>query len=189
MDARRRRELDPAAARPVGWLRFAWRQLTSMRTALFLLLLLAIGAVPGLDLAAARHRRRPAPPTTSPSTRTLGPWLDRLGFFEVYASPWFAAIYLLLFVSLVGCVLPRTRIHWRAMRAAAAPRPAPARAAAPRTPSSRWTATRRGGAGGCPGGAAGQAVPRRTRTTTRTLAQRRAAATCARPATSSSTSR
>jgi cytochrome c biogenesis protein len=46
-----------------------------------------------------------------------GPWLDRLGFFDVYSSPWFAAIYLLLFVSLVGCVVPRSKIHWRAMRA------------------------------------------------------------------------
>src|SRR3546814_1204030 len=31
----------------VGWLRWGWRQLTSMRTALVLLLLLAIAAVPG----------------------------------------------------------------------------------------------------------------------------------------------
>ena len=31
----------------LGMVRWAWRQLTSMRTALFLLLLLAIGAVPG----------------------------------------------------------------------------------------------------------------------------------------------
>ncbi|MBX9718880.1 MAG: cytochrome c biogenesis protein ResB, partial [Microbacteriaceae bacterium] len=30
-----------------GWLRFAWRQLTSMRTALVLLLLLAVAAIPG----------------------------------------------------------------------------------------------------------------------------------------------
>ena len=52
--------------------------------------------------------------------------LDRLGFFDVYASPWFAAIYLLLFISLVGCVLPRIRQHARAMRAAPAAGPAPA---------------------------------------------------------------
>ena len=32
---------------PLGWARWAWRQLTSMRTALFLLLLLAIAALPG----------------------------------------------------------------------------------------------------------------------------------------------
>ncbi|MDX2294928.1 cytochrome c biogenesis protein ResB, partial [Streptomyces roseofulvus] len=31
----------------IGWLRWSWRQLTSMRTALVLLLLLAIAAVPG----------------------------------------------------------------------------------------------------------------------------------------------
>jgi cytochrome c biogenesis protein len=99
-----------------GWLRWMWRQLTSMRTALFLLLLLAIGAVPGsiwpqrsIDAARTADYIAQHP--------ELGPWLDRLGFFEVYASPWFAAIYLLLFVSLVGCVLPRSRVHWRAMRA------------------------------------------------------------------------
>ena len=99
-----------------GWLRWMWRQLTSMRTALFLLLLLAIGAVPGsmwpqrsIDAARTADYIAQHP--------DLGPWLDRLGFFEVYASPWFAAIYLLLFISLVGCVLPRSRVHWRAMRA------------------------------------------------------------------------
>jgi cytochrome c biogenesis protein len=32
---------------PVGWARWAWRSLTSMRTALFLLLLLSVAAVPG----------------------------------------------------------------------------------------------------------------------------------------------
>jgi cytochrome c biogenesis protein len=108
----------------LGWARFAWRQLTSMRTALFLLLLLAVGAVPGSiwpqrSIDAARTADYIA------GHPELGPWLDRLGFFDVYASPWFAAIYLLLFVSLVGCVLPRTRLHWRAMRST--PPRAPAR--------------------------------------------------------------
>ena len=37
---------------------------------------------------------------------TLGPWLDRLGMFDVFASAWFAAIYLLLCISLVGCIIP-----------------------------------------------------------------------------------
>ena len=55
----------------------------------------------------------------------LGPFLDRLGFFDVYSSPWFAGVYLLLFVSLIGCVLPRSRQHWKAMRAP--PPPAPRR--------------------------------------------------------------
>ena len=100
----------------IGWLRWAWRQLTSMRTALFLLLLLAIGAVPGSiwpqrNIDAGRVAEYLALHTST------GPWLDRLGFFDVYSSPWFAAIYLLLFVSLVGCVVPRSKLHWRAMRA------------------------------------------------------------------------
>ena len=90
-----------------GWLRFVWRQLTSMRTALFLLLLLAIAALPG---SVCRSASIDAGRTADCIAQhpTAGPWLDRLGFFDVYASPWFAAIYLLLFVSLVGCVLPRS---------------------------------------------------------------------------------
>lgn len=102
---------------PIGWLRWMWRQLTSMRTALFLLLLLAIGALPGSTFP---QRSINAARTADWIERhsTAGPILDRLGFFEVYSSPWFAAIYLLLFISLVGCVLPRAKQHWRAMRTA-----------------------------------------------------------------------
>jgi cytochrome c biogenesis protein len=102
---------------PLGWLRWTWRQLTSMRTALFLLLLLAIGAIPGSTFP----QRSIDPARTAAYIAdhpTAGPVLDRLGFFEVYASPWFAAIYLLLFVSLIGCVLPRTRILWHQVRSA-----------------------------------------------------------------------
>ncbi len=108
----------------VGMARWAWRQLTSMRTALFLLLLLAIGAVPG-SIWPQRNIDAGRVADYLASHRSTGPWLDRLGFFDVYSSPWFAAIYLLLFVSLVGCVVPRSRIHWRAMRAQ--PPRAPAR--------------------------------------------------------------
>jgi cytochrome c biogenesis protein len=101
---------------PVGMARWAWRQLTSMRTALFLLMLLAIGAVPG-SIWPQRNIDAGRVADYLARHRSTGPWLDRLGFFDVYSSPWFAAIYLLLFVSLVGCVVPRSRIHWRAMRA------------------------------------------------------------------------
>jgi cytochrome c biogenesis protein len=101
---------------PVGWARWSWRSLTSMRTALFLLLLLSIAAVPGSifpqrSIDAAKVADFLA---TNPTT---GPWLDRLGFFEVYASVWFSAIYLLLVISLVGCIVPRSRVHWRTLRA------------------------------------------------------------------------
>jgi cytochrome c biogenesis protein len=90
-----------------GWLRWGWRQLTSMRTALVLLFLLALGSIPGsvlpqqgTDPAAVQQYY-----TSHPS---LAPWLNHLGLFNVFAAPWFAAIYLLLFASLVGCVVPRT---------------------------------------------------------------------------------
>src|SRR5690606_25402935 len=47
---------------------------------------------------------------------TWGPWLSRLGFFSVYSSAWFSAIYLLLFVSLIGCIVPRLQAHLGALR-------------------------------------------------------------------------
>lgn len=99
----------------VGWLRWIWRQLTSMRTALMLLMLLAVAAVPG----SIWPQRSVDPPRVTAYLRdnpTAGEWLDRFGFFDVYSSPWFAAIYLLLMVSLVGCIIPRAGLHWKAMR-------------------------------------------------------------------------
>ncbi|MFN0281506.1 MAG: cytochrome c biogenesis protein ResB [Kineosporiaceae bacterium] len=102
---------------PVGWLRWAWRQLTSMRVALLLLMLLAVAAVPGSVFP--QRRIDPGAVTAYVSEHpSTGPWLDRLGAFDVYSSPWFAAVYLLLFVSLVGCVVPRARQHWRSARSA-----------------------------------------------------------------------
>ena len=53
---RRRAARATAGARPGELLRWAWRQLTSMRTALLLLLLLALASVPGLGRPAVRHR-------------------------------------------------------------------------------------------------------------------------------------
>ncbi|MBL8930822.1 MAG: cytochrome c biogenesis protein ResB [Kineosporiaceae bacterium] len=102
---------------PLGWLRWAWRQLTSMRSALLLLFLLAIAAVPGSIVP--QNREDPGRVSDYLDAHpTLGPWLERLGFFDVYTSVWFSAIYLLLFVSLVGCVIPRARVHLRAIRQA-----------------------------------------------------------------------
>ncbi|MCI0156675.1 cytochrome c biogenesis protein ResB [Leifsonia shinshuensis] len=111
---------DPDVAQPklgpLGWLRWAWRQLTSMKTALFLLLLLAIAAVPG-----SLFSQRGADP--SGVTRyfnehpQLAPVLDKFQLFDVYTSFWFSAIYLLLFASLIGCIIPRTVHHAKALRA------------------------------------------------------------------------
>ena len=96
--------------------RWTWRQLTSMRTALVLLLLLALAAVPGSMIPQAEVDALKASQWQD-NHPTLTPIYERLGLFDVYASPWFAAIYLLLAVSLVGCILPRTKVYFRAMRA------------------------------------------------------------------------
>lgn len=98
-----------------GWVRWAWRQLTSMRVALLLLMLLAVAAVPG-TLFPQRAQDPAKVAQYLLDHPTTGPWLDRLGFFGVYSSVWFSAIYLLLFVSLVGCILPRTKVHLAGVR-------------------------------------------------------------------------
>lgn len=101
---------------PIGWLRWGWRQLTSMRTALVLLLLLAIAAVPG-SLVPQRSADPNGVTQYFADNPDLAPILDNLSLFDVYTSPWFSAIYILLFVSLIGCVIPRTKHHWKALRA------------------------------------------------------------------------
>jgi cytochrome c biogenesis protein len=98
--------LPPMGA--IGFLRWAWRQLTSMRVALILLLCLAVVSVPG-SILPQRGTNPILVEQWIADAPTWGPILDRLGFFDVYASAWFAAVYLLLFISLVGCVIPRTR--------------------------------------------------------------------------------
>ena len=102
--------------------RSAWRRLTSMRTALILLFLLAVAAVPGSLLP-----QRPLNPSKVTSyIASHGAWgrfLNDLGMFDVFGSVWFAAVYLLLFISLIGCLGPRIRVHARAV--ARAPLPAP----------------------------------------------------------------
>ena len=121
--ARRRRTtgMGPRLG-PVGWLRWGWRQLTSMRTALVLLFLLALAAIPGSVLP-QRGTDPLAVNEWLDANPGLAPVLDRLGFFDVFTSPWFSAVYILLFVSLVGCVLPRIGAHWRAMRQPTPPAP------------------------------------------------------------------
>lgn len=101
---------------PVEWLRFGWRQLTSMRTALLLLLLLAIAAVPG-SLVPQRSSDPNGVVQYFADNPDLAPVLDSFQMFDVYTSVWFSAIYLLLFVSLIGCIIPRTTHHLQALRA------------------------------------------------------------------------
>jgi cytochrome c biogenesis protein len=103
--------------------RWAWYVLTSMRTALILLFMLALAAVPGTILP--QHASSPLRVRQYYVHHpTLAPIINRLGGFDVFGSWWFAGVYLLLFISLAGCVIPRSRRHLRAMRARppAAPR-------------------------------------------------------------------
>ena len=101
---------------PLELARWAWRQLTSMRTALILLFLLALASIPGsvvpqeaVDSLRASQWRDQHPKLT--------PIYEQLGLFSVYNSAWFSAIYILLVISLVGCFLPRMRVYWRGVRA------------------------------------------------------------------------
>jgi len=93
-----------------------WRWLTSMRTALILLLLLAVAAIPG-SVWPQRNLNPEKVTAYLVEHPQSGPWLERLWFFDVYASPWFSAIYLLLFISLIGCVVPRLSVYVKGLRA------------------------------------------------------------------------
>src|SRR5690625_1329480 len=86
-----------------------------MRTALMLLLLLAVAAVPG-SLFPQRRAGADVVETYLEDNPTIGPILDALGMFDVYSSAWFSAIYLLLMVSLVGCLWPRGLQHLKSLR-------------------------------------------------------------------------
>lgn len=99
----------------VGMVRWAWTQLTSMRTALFLLLLLAVAAVPG-SLFPQRSVNPEQVTQYLANNPSGGEWLDRFQLFDVYSSVWFSAIYLLLFISLIGCIIPRAKKHAKALR-------------------------------------------------------------------------
>jgi len=111
-----------AATRVGQRARNTWRSLTSMGTALVLLFLLALGAIPGA-LLPQRSLNAGKVDEYLHSHPTVGPWLDRLQMFDVFGSFWFTAIYVLLFTSLVGCLTPRTVEHLRSLRADPVPAP------------------------------------------------------------------
>ena len=190
--AAQRRPRPPPAGRRAdsrGVRALVWRQLTSMRTALVLLLLLALGAIPGsvipqsgVDALKTENWQAAHPHLT--------PIYEKLGLFSVYHSPWFAAIYLLLMVSLVGCIVPRLFVYWRGYRR----QPPPAPRNLTRLPDHASYTTdeepeavlepRRGGA--CPAAT----VSRRARPPRRAAGgSPPSAASSARPATCSSTCR
>ncbi|WP_288832968.1 cytochrome c biogenesis protein ResB [uncultured Corynebacterium sp.] len=98
------------------WSRRTWHWITSMRTALVLLFLLALACIPGALLPQRRVSATLVDDYLA-ANPTMGPIYDRLQLFDVFGSTWFIAIVVLLMVSLVGCIIPRSIDHWRAYRA------------------------------------------------------------------------
>ncbi|MGV0811464.1 cytochrome c biogenesis protein ResB [Mycolicibacterium boenickei] len=109
-------------SRLLALVRNTWRTLTSMGTALVLLFLLALAAIPGA-LLPQRSLNESKVDEYLAAHPTLGPWLDRVQGFDVFSSFWFTAIYVLLFISLVGCLTPRMIEHFRSLRAVPVPAP------------------------------------------------------------------
>ncbi|MFD7443776.1 cytochrome c biogenesis protein ResB [Streptomyces sp. NPDC059909] len=91
----------------IGWVRWFWRQLTSMRVALILLFLLSLGAIPG-SLIPQNSADETKVAAWKANNEFWAPLFEKLQLFDVYSSVWFSAIYILLFVSLIGCIVPRT---------------------------------------------------------------------------------
>lgn len=112
------REASPPETGPgnpfVAQARRAWRWLTSMRTALVLLFLLALAAIPG-SLLPQHNLNEDKVSQYYVDHPSIAPLLQRIGGFNVFSSVWFSAIYLLLFTSLVGCLVPRLRAHFTAV--------------------------------------------------------------------------
>ncbi|TWS20452.1 cytochrome c biogenesis protein ResB [Tsukamurella asaccharolytica] len=101
--------------RALAAVRNAWRSLTSMKTALVLLFLLAVAAMPGA-LLPQRDVEAEATANYIAEHGTVAEIMDKLQLFGVFKSVWFTSIYALLFVSLVGCIVPRCFEHFRALR-------------------------------------------------------------------------
>ncbi|MDF0531661.1 cytochrome c biogenesis protein ResB, partial [Tsukamurella sp. 8J] len=95
---------------------------TAMRTALVLLFLLALAAVPGA-LLPQRELNEQKTLSYISAHGVLGTVMDKLELFDVFKSVWFTAIYVLLFVSLVGCLTPRIIEHFQALRTPPVPTP------------------------------------------------------------------
>lgn len=104
--------LEDAPGGPVGigvfgWARWFWRQLTSMRVALILLFLLSLASIPGSLIPQNQVDLMKVAAWKSEHSSWVGV-AGKLQLFDVYSSVWFSAIYLLLFISLIGCILPRS---------------------------------------------------------------------------------
>lgn len=93
-----------------------------MRTAIILLILVAVAAIPGSVVP-----QRLADPNGVSAIRDSDPNLynlyESLQLFDVFTSVWFSAIYIMLFTSLIGCIIPRVVHHWTLLRSEPAAMP------------------------------------------------------------------
>lgn len=108
----------------LSWPKKGWQWLTKMKTALVLLFLLALAAIPGALLPQRSLNEGKVAEYIDANGKTAEVF-DKLQLFDVFGSTWFVAIYVLLFISLVGCILPRSIDHYKALRSS--PPPAPKR--------------------------------------------------------------
>ena len=117
----RRRRARPSGPAGFVWesVLMGWRWLARMRTALYLLLALAI-----LSIVATAVPQEPNVPSTVASWRAgeAGPGaavsrvLDAVGAFDVYGSAIFLAVLLALYISLTACLVPRIKAWVRLVR-------------------------------------------------------------------------
>ena len=126
-DAPRKNRLDDPIRGPklgpLEFLRWVWRVLTSMRTAIILLVLVAFASIPG-SLVPQRSSDPNGVSIFRDSNPELFKFYESIQLFDTFTSVWFSSIYLLLFISLIGCIVPRTLYHWRILRAEPAAEPA-----------------------------------------------------------------
>src|SRR5699024_2948461 len=94
-------------------LRRSWHWLTSMRTALALLFLLALAAIPG-SLLPQRDIHASTVNASDASNGRVAEIYDKLQLVDVFNSTWFSAIFVPLTISLVGCIVPRSWYHYKA---------------------------------------------------------------------------
>jgi cytochrome c biogenesis protein len=86
-----------------------------MNTALLLLLFVALAAIPGsiLPQKTASLIRVNNWKAENPDLASL---FENISFFDVYGSVWFSAIYILLMISIIGCVIPRLKVYFENWR-------------------------------------------------------------------------
>lgn len=126
-DAPRKNRLDAQIRGPklgpLEFVRWVWRVLTSMRTAIILLVLVAFASIPG-SLVPQRSSDPNGVIVFRDANPELFQFYESIQLFDTFTSVWFSSIYLLLFISLIGCIVPRTLYHWRILRAEPAAEPA-----------------------------------------------------------------